>query len=208
MTETVQLPGPVLKSKVSVEEAISARRSRRSFTAEPLTLDQVAQILWAAQGITEPKDGFRVAPSAGATFPIELYLAAGENAVSGLSQGVYRYVPSGHELASMGRHDIRRALADAALGQHYLAEAPLDVLIAVEYERTARRYGSRGERYVHMEVGHVGQNVYLQAEALGLGTVAVGAFDDREVAAVFRLPPEHVPLCLMPVGNVAGHEMT
>jgi len=200
MSEAIRLPQPDTEGKMSVEEAISRRRSRRDFSDRPLTLEQLGQLLWCAQGITDGRGAKRAAPSAGATYPIEVYVAVGEGCVTGLKQGVYRYVPSGHALVQAGREDIRARVAAAALGQEFLAEAPVDVLIAADYARTTGRYGERGVRYVHMEVGHIGQNIYLQAEALGLGTVAVGAFRDEQVARHFGLPDGQVALYLMPLG--------
>jgi len=201
MAGELQLPQPKLAGRVSVEEAMARRRSRRDFSDRPLTLEQVGQILWAAQGITGERGFKRAAPSAGATYPLELFIAVGGGAVTGLDAGVYRYIPSRHALARTGTRDVRREVASAALGQRFLAEAPVDVLIAADYARTTARYGERGIRYVHMEVGHVGENIYLQAEALGLGTVAVGAFRDEQVARAFGLPDPLVPLYLMPLGH-------
>lgn len=200
MGDRIALPGAATDGEASVERAISRRRSRRSFAATTLSKAQLAQILWAAQGITGPRGRMRAAPSAGATFPMELLLAVGKGGVDGLPVGVYRYVPSDHALAPLMARDVRREVAAAALGQGFLAEAPVVVLMAADYRRTAVRYGERGARYVHMEVGHIGQNIYLQAEALGLATVAVGAFDDEAIAHVFELPGELAPLYLMPVG--------
>jgi len=131
---------------------------------------------------------------------MELFIAVGEGTVTGLARGVYRYVPSEHALVQTARADVRASVAEAALGQQFLAQAPLDVLFAADYGRTTGRYGERGMRYVHMEVGHIGENIYLQAEAMGLGTVAVGAFRDDQVAKAFGLPRGLAPLYLMPVG--------
>jgi SagB-type dehydrogenase family enzyme len=128
----------------------------------------------------------------------------GKGGVAGLKEGVYHYVPSGHALVQTGGVDVRAKVASAALNQGFLAEAPLDVLIAADYKRTTGRYGERGIRYVHIEVGHAGQSIYLQAEALGLGTVAVGAFEDKGVARAFGLPGDLEPLYLMPIGYVRG----
>ena len=187
---------------MSLEEAISRRRSRRSFASKPLTLAQVSQLLWCAQGTTGERGLKRAAPSAGATYPLEIFLAVGRDTVTDLQAGVYRYVPSEHALLRTAEQDVRRQVAAAALEQYFLAQAPVDLLIAADCKRTTGRYGQRGVRYVHMEVGHVGQNIYLQAEALGLGTVAVGAFQDDEVARAFGLPEQLEPLYLMPVGYV------
>ena len=200
MPDTLKLPKPKTKGDVSLEETIARRRSVRAIARRPLSLEQVSQILWCAQGITG-KDGVkRASPSAGATYPMEIFIAVGEESVTGLDAGVYRYVPDGHALVRTREGDVRKQVAAAALGQQFLAQAPLDVLIAADFRRTTGRYRERGIRYVHMEVGHIGQNIYLQAESLGLGTVAVGAFEDEKVAEAFGLPRELEALYLMPVG--------
>ena len=195
----INLPAPNTKGAMSVEEAIRQRRSRRNFSDTPLALAEAAQVLWAAQGLTEGRK--RTVPSAGAAFPLELYVAVGMGTVEGLEAGVYHYLPSGHALERHAEGDIRPMIARASLGQGFLAQAPLDLLMAADLSRTAQRYGDRARRYVDMEAGHASQNVHLQAEALGLGTVAVGAFHDDDVAAAFRLPASLRPLYLMPVGH-------
>ncbi|RLC70773.1 MAG: nitroreductase [Chloroflexi bacterium] len=194
----VRLPSPELKGKVSVEEALLKRRSVRDYRDEPLTLEEVSQLLWAAQGITDPR-GFRAAPSAGATYPLETYLVVGR--VEGLAPGLYHYDPAKHRLVKLNDQDLRVELAAAALGQEWVKEAAVDIVFAAVYERTTQRYGNRGIRYVHMEVGHVGQNVYLEAVALGLGTVVIGAFYDDQVKKVLDLPEDEHPLYIMPVGR-------
>lgn len=187
------------KGNLSVEEAIAKRRSERSFNADlPLAKEQLFQILWAAQGITG--DEKRSAPSAGATYPLEIYAVVGK--VEGLEAGVYRYIPKNHSIELHLSGDRRKELAVASLNQKFIADAPLVIVITAEYERTTKRYGERGIQYVHIEVGHVGQNIYLQAESLGLGTVAVGAFYDDEVTRVLNLPENHAPLYVMPIGYV------
>ena len=200
----IALPEPRTQGDVSLEEAISRRRSIRRYARASLALDQVGQLLWAAQGITEPGRGFRAAPSAGATYPLELHLVVGEGAVEGLAPGVYRYLPEGHQLKQRLEGDLRGRLSAAALGQPWVKEAPIAIVITAVYQRTTARYGERGIRYVHLEAGHVGQNIYLQAVALGFGTVAVGAFQDDAVAALLQLPPEEIPLYIFPVGQVEG----
>ena len=200
--ESTRLPEPVLKGKVSVEEAIHKRRSRRAFAARELTLAQLGQILWCAQGITDPKGRKRAAPSAGATYPMEIYVAVGARSVEGLGAGIYRYDPPSHSIEKTGDGDVRALIASAALGQEFLTQAPVDILVVANYDRTTDHYGERGVRYVHMEAGHIGQNVHLQAEAMGLGTVMVGAFSDEQVGGVFGLPATLSPLYLMPVGYV------
>ena len=194
--------GTVLAStvcrEVSVEAALQQRRSVRQFATGPLELADVAQLLWAGQGVTHP-DGLRTAPSAGALHPLELYLVAGE--VTDLPAGVYRYRPRDHRLVPVAPRDVRRPLAAAALQQSWIADAPAVLVITGVRERTARKYGSRAERYVHMEVGHAAQNVYLQAEADGLATTMVGAFDDERLQDVLGLPADHEPLAVLPLGR-------
>ncbi len=195
----VNLPQARSDSDVSVEAALLKRRSVRDYTAEPLTLQEVSQLLWAAQGITDPR-GFRPAPSAGATHPLEILLVVGD--VTNLAQGVYRYLPHQHKLVKVLEGDVRAELARAALGQAWVREGAINIIITAIYERTTRGYGDRGIRYVHMEVGHVGQNVHLQAVALNLGTVVVGAFRDDQVKKTLNLPPDEHPLYIMPVGRI------
>lgn len=196
--ERIPLPAPRMVSETSVEAALAQRRSIRDYSDENLTVGEVSQLLWAAQGITAPWGG-RTAPSAGALYPLELYLAVG--AVNGVAAGVYRYWPEEHELEKVKEGDTRAALAAAALGQECVKDAAIDLVIVGVYHRTTARYGDRGIQYVHLEAGHAAQNVYLQAEALGLGTVALGAFHDDEVARVLGLEEESTPLYIMPVGR-------
>lgn len=183
---------------LSVERALASRRSLRSYSEAPLALAEVAQLLWAAQGVTH-SDGLRTAPSAGALYPLEIHLVAGE--VSGLAPGVYRYDPARHRLRQQVEGDLRQALAEKALEQSWVADAPALLVITAVVQRTARKYGRRAERYVLIEAGHAAQNVYLQAEALGLGTVIVGAFEDGPLGRALRLPPGERPIGLMPVGR-------
>jgi SagB-type dehydrogenase family enzyme len=189
------LPKPSGKGKMSLEEALAARRSIRRFRAGKLTRQQIAQLCWAAQGISEPRRGFRTSPSAGALYPLELYVVTAD--------GVDHYLPGQHALQRHLGGDVRRKLQDAALGQRFVGEAPATFVIAAVVARTQRRYGRRAERYVHMEVGHAGQNLLLQATALGLGAVPVGAFRDEEVAKALSLPKDQDPLYLIPVGTPA-----
>ncbi len=193
----IKLPKPRRKGVLSVEEAIYRRRSVRRYRKASLTLDEVGQLLWAAQGITSP-GGFRSAPSGGATYPLETYLVAGE--VEGLAAGLYHYKPEPHSLTIVKEEDLRRDLARAALGQGMVEEAPITIVVSAIYQRTTGRYGKRGIRYVLMEIGHVGENVHLQAESLDLRTVMIGAFEDQEVKRVLGLKEEE-PLYLMPVGR-------
>jgi len=197
--EVINLPQPRLDSEVSIEETLLRRRSIRDYSPEALTIEEVSQLLWAAQGITDPR-GFRTAPSAGALYPLEVYLVVGK--VRGLSPGVYHYEPKGHRIIKVIDGDLRKRLASAALGQAWVKEGAISLVFTAVYHRTTRKYGDRGIRYVHMEVGHAAQNVYLQAVALGLGTVVVGAFFDEEVKEMLLLPPEEQPLYVMPVGKL------
>lgn len=196
--QEIPLPEAAFGGEISVEEAIKKRRSIREFSSKSIALEDVAQLLWAAQGITG-KRGLRSAPSAGALYPLELYVVAGD--VEGLPAGVYRYRPKKHDLALVTSGDHRKPLASAAIGQRWMRRAPAVLVIAGVYKRTMTKYGQRGRRYVHMEVGHAAQNVYLRATARGLGTVMVGAFDDKKVQDVLRLPADHEPLGLMPMGH-------
>jgi len=199
LTPRIALPAPRLKGEMSLEEAISGRRSRREFRASPLTLEQVSQILWAAQGITNG-EGRRAAPSAGALYALDLYVAVGGQGAGGLAEGVYHYYPQGHALERTFEGDVRQTLARLAKEQMFIAAAPVILVITGEYERTSGKYGDRATRYVHMEAGHAAQNVYLQAEALGLGTVVAGSFQDEAVSQALGLPAGHRPLYIMPVG--------
>jgi len=194
----VELPEPRQDSAVSIEETLLKRRSVRHYTGEPLTLQEVSQLLWAAQGTTDPR-GFRTAPSAGATYPLETYIVVGD--VQDLTEGVYRYESAEHKLVKVLDGDCRAQLAGAALGQSWVEEGAISIVFTAIYERTTRRYGDRGIRYVHMEVGHAAQNVYLQAVALGLGTVVIGAFYDDQVGEILKLPQNEQPLYIMPVGR-------
>jgi len=194
----ISLPPAVLESTRSLERALARRRSVRELAATRLSLAEAGQLLWAAQGITHP-DGLRTAPSAGALYPLECYLMAGS--VDGLEPGLYHYRPQGHGLEKVRDGDRRRALAGAALDQRWVQEAPAVVVIGAIVARTTGKYGERGVRYVHIEVGHAGQNVLLQATALGLGAVVVGAFRDDAVREVLGLPADVQPLSLIPVGK-------
>ncbi len=197
-TQRIRLPEPMLDSEISLEATLHERRSVRNFTTAPLSLEDVAQLLWAAQGVTT-RTGERTVPSAGALYPLDVYLAAGD--LDGVQPGVYRYRPRSHELQLHVSGDVRRELARSALRQQAVANGAAVVIIAGDYGRTSARYGSRATRYVHMEVGHAAQNVYLQAQSLGLGTVIIGAFEDDAVSEVLELPNNEAPLALMPLGR-------
>lgn len=196
----MQLPDPVLSSDVSLEQALSSRRSTRDYARESISLAQTSQLLWAAQGVTNER-GFRTAPSAGALYPLELYVVAG--AVDGLTAGAYRYLPEDHSLVHVTAGDLRRRVAEAALDQSFVAKGAAVFVLTAVYERTTQKYGERGIRYVHMEAGHAAQNLLLEATALGLGAVPVGAFHHNELANVVGLPEDEHPLYVIPVGRRA-----
>jgi SagB-type dehydrogenase family enzyme len=196
--ERIELPPPVLDRPLTVEAAIRSRRSIREFDPGSITLEEISRVLWAAQGITN-RAGYRTAPSAGALYPLEISLIAGD--VLSLPAGIYRYDPRAHVLDAVAAGDRRVAIAEAALSQRWIADAAAILVIAAVEERTTVKYGRRGVRYVHIETGHAAQNVYLQAAALGLGTTIVGAFDDAEVIEVAGLRHEETPLCLLPIGR-------
>jgi SagB-type dehydrogenase family enzyme len=197
-SETVKLPEPVQDSNTSIEESLFKRRSIRSYQDSPLTLAEVSQLLWAAQGITNPR-GFRTAPSAGALYPLEIYVVAGN--VDDLPDGVYNYRPSKHTLVSVAEGDKRVELCNAALGQTSIRNAAAVIVFSAVHERTTMKYGDRGIQYVHMETGHAAQNIFLQAVSLNLGTVVIGAFYDDAVKGVFKMSEREQPLYIMPVGR-------
>ncbi len=195
----VKLPGPNLSSGVSLEECLAQRRSVRSYSSEPLTLTEVSQLLWAAQGITREWGG-RTAPSAGGLYPLEIYLIVGN--VENLPAGIYHYAPQEQELTGLTTGDLRTDLAEASLGQRAISTGAIDIIITAIYERTTGKYGERGIQYVHQESGHAAQNICLQAVALDLGTVTMGAFREEEVARLLQLPPEATALYILPVGRL------
>jgi SagB-type dehydrogenase family enzyme len=198
--EVIKLPEPRTKGDFSIEEAIERRRSRRSYTNDPVLLADISQLCWAAQGVTDAINRLRAAPSAGALYPIELFLVVG---ISDLEAGVYHYLSTDHALETVKRGEYRKQLREASLGQEHVANGALDFVIAGIYDRTTAKYGDRGrERYVPMEAGCVAENLYLQAQALGLGTVSVGSFHDDQVREVISAPSQYVPLFVMPMGHV------
>ena len=198
---TIKLPKPSLEGHMSVEQAIQGRRSVRNFADTPVSLKDVSQILWAAGGATV--DGIsgptRAYPSAGALYPLDIYLVAGN--VTDLEPGIYRYEWRKHDVVLLRSGDLRADLAKAALSQGMIQDAPFTIVVMAEHAKTARRYGQRGAvRYVSMDAGHLGQNVHLMAESMGLGTVMVGAFMDNEVVKVIDVKDE-LPIYMMPVGK-------
>jgi SagB-type dehydrogenase family enzyme len=193
---TTALPPPSLDGEASLEETLSRRRSVREFSNRPLTTAELGQLLWAAQGRTNER-GFRTAPSAGALYPLEIYVATAE--------GVFHYDPQHHRLLVSSLDDARPRIYDAALKQEPLRQAPALFIVTALYERTAQKYGAeRSPRYVHLEAGHAAQNLLLQAVALDLGAVPIGAFYDQQILQVLGLSADYTPLYLIPVGHPAG----
>jgi SagB-type dehydrogenase family enzyme len=197
--EAFKLPRPATTGGMALAEALKNRRTVRHFASRPLELEQIAQLLWEGDGTSDPR-GLRTAPSAGATYPLDLYLVVGERGMTGLAAGVYHYEVASHALMPLSKGDLRAAAARACLHQAWMAEAPVMMVITGEYRRCTNRYGQRGIRYTDMEAGNVSQNLFLAAEALGLGAGIVGAFDDKTLALALNLPAAHEPLLVMPVG--------
>jgi len=197
----IPLPEEMAQGALSLEEAIDHRRSVRKYSDQPLQLEELSRLLHAADGITEPRYGFRAAPSAGALYPLELYVVT--NRVRQLDQGIYHYLADSHSLELIRGGDFGGAAASAALGQEVIANAAAVLVVSAVMERTRKKYGSRAERYVLLEAGHVGQNVYLAATALGLGICAVGAFYDDELNRLLTLDaPREAALYLLAVGRL------
>ncbi|MFB0535938.1 MAG: SagB/ThcOx family dehydrogenase [Anaerolineae bacterium] len=190
--EEIALPAPRVKGEMSLEETLAARRSVREFTEEELTLEEISQLLWAVQGMTAAWGG-RTAPSAGALYPLEVYAATAD--------GLYRYLPQGHKAIVESRADLRGELWRAGLSQDAIREAPAVFVMTAVYARTEKKYGGRAERYVKLEAGHAAQNLLLQAVALGLGGVPIGAFYDDQVQSALSLPSDYEPLYLIPIGH-------
>lgn len=197
---TINLPEPSYKSGISIEEALWKRRSARDYKKLPLQLKEISQLLWSAQGITDKNEGGRTAPSAGALYPLELYLVSGD--VESLAAGVYHYQPDNHSLTLITEGDKRRLLMASALMQGAIQKCSAVLVFTGIYSRTTGKYFERGKRYVHMEAGHAAQNVYLQSVSLKIGTVVMGAFVDSLVKKTLHLPKEEEPLYLMPVGKI------
>lgn len=194
----VKLPESELKGKVSFEETLVKRRSIRKFKKGNLTLQSVSQLLWAAYGITDKDHELKTTPSAGATYPLIIYCVAGN--VNELEPGVYKYLPEENVLIRVIKGDKRTELMAACLFQKFIKDAQINIVICADFKKTTSVYEERGVMYVHMEAGHSGQNIYLQAEALNLGTVAVGAFNEYEVKKLLKLSDNEKPLYIFPVG--------
>ncbi|MEM4574409.1 MAG: SagB/ThcOx family dehydrogenase [Candidatus Caldarchaeum sp.] len=203
--KTVVLPKPRLSGPMSVEEAIQRRRSRREYRNEPLKLAEVSQLLWAAQGVTAPHlwMGLRSAPSAGGLYPLETYVVVKRGGVEGLEPGTYHYNPHRHILTQVAEGDFSKDLMSACVDQGWVGAAACNIVFTAVVERTRVRYGDRALQYVFQESGHAAQNVYLQAEALGLGCVVIGAFYEDEVRRILNAESDELPVYVMPVGRPA-----
>ncbi|MEN6620888.1 MAG: SagB/ThcOx family dehydrogenase [Smithella sp.] len=188
----IYLPSSVQKGTMTLEECLRKRESIRDFSSEPLKREDLSQLLWSAQGITRNWGG-KTCPSAGALYPLEIYVV--------MNEGVFHYSPQAHNLIRIILRDVRKSLSEAALGQDCIREAPAVFIITSVYERVLQKYGNRTERYINMEVGHAGQNILLQAVSLGLAAVPIGAFHDEQVKQVLNLHVNHEPLYLIPVGK-------
>ena len=200
--ERVPLPEPAWPSGVSVNEALDARRSRRDYSARPLPPSALSALLHAAQGITFERVGFRAAPSAGALYPIEIYPVIHD--ADGIPPGVYHYAVQAHEIERLESGDFRGRVTRAGLYQAFLGEAGVCFLLSAVFQRTRWKYRERAYRYVLLEAGHVGQNIYLAATALGLGACAVGAFYDRQYNELLGLDgEEEAVLYAVSVGQLA-----
>jgi len=207
--DMIMLPEPRYESEVSVEEALKNRRSIRSYTDRATSLQEISQLLWAAYGITKPikngpsflRGGLRTPPSAGARYPLELYLVVKE--VSDLSPGLYWYQSETHQLAKLSEENLWNRLSDVCFNQPMFETAAAALVYSAVFERTTERYGDRGrERYVCMDLGHSAQNVYLQAVALKMGTCAIGAFSDLQLKFVIGMTKKEEPLYVMPFGKI------
>lgn len=201
----VNLPAPQITGSESVEQAIHDRRSVRRYANQSLTLMDISQLMWAAQGITDQNTKFRTAPSAGHTFPLEVYILVGKNGVQGLKEGVYHYNPFNNTLEQILRSDVRSDLSQAANSQPWVKEAPVDIIITGNYQKMIDKYKDEklSTRFVDMEAGHAGQNIYLEVESLKLATVALGSFKDDQVHQILHLPANENTLYIYPVGHSA-----
>ncbi len=199
IADSIKLPAPDTTGRGTIEASLHDRRSIRTYdTAAPMSLREASQLLWAAQGITA-SNGHRTAPSAGATYPLEVYIVALE--VNGLSDGIYHYRPQTHSLDLVAAGDRRTQVVTAAKGQTSVAQAPAVFVITAVSSRTAARYAARTDRYVAIESGAAAENLALQAVALNLGTCYVGAFDDAAVASLLGLGEGEIPMIVLPAGR-------
>ncbi len=200
--ETINLPAPEINNGISVDQAIKNRRSVRNFSPTPLTLKDVSQLLWVSQGITDSEKNFRAVPSASRVFPMEMYLVTGNGTVQGLESGIYHYNPYNNTLEKTVEGDLRYNLSQAANQQKWVNDAPISLVIIGNYQKMIDKYPDEriSTRFVDLEAGHIGENIYLEAESLGLGTVAIGSFDDDQMISLLKLPSNETPIYIFPVG--------
>jgi SagB-type dehydrogenase family enzyme len=197
--EVIKLPPPAKKGTVSVEEALQGRRSTRRFANRALSLAQISQLLWAADGINNPQ-GKRTAPSGRAAYPIDLYLVAGERGVNNLPPGVYRYVVADQALEPVAKGEFRPVVVKACNSQVWIGEAPAIVVITGDIKRSEAKNGEQGTLFTHLEAGFIGQNIFLQAGALGLGAGVAGGMNGKALGQALKLPGADMPFLVMPVG--------
>ena len=190
--ETIKLPRPDTKGQVTVAQAINHRRNISDFTSEPLRLDQVAQLAWAAQGITDEETGSRATPSAGAIYPMQLHIV--------LPDGLYRYNPESHSITKTINKDIRRSLNLATYSEPVVSKALCSFIISGSARKVEAKYRNKGERFICLEAGHIAQNLQLQAVALGLGSATIGSLDSKKVAKICNLDALQEPLYIISAG--------
>ncbi len=196
----IKLPEPSLKSDKSIEEVLSERRTRRAFSEEAVNKRLLSQLLWAAQGITEESRNYRTAPSAGALYPLEVYVSVQNKGCEGLENGLYKYIQKTHQIEFIKPGDLSASLENVGYSQDFFSRSPLCFILTAVPQRTTKKYGERGYRYIHIEVGHVGQNIQLQGTALGLSVGVVGAFQDKKLSELLDLNKEEIPLYILPAG--------
>jgi SagB-type dehydrogenase family enzyme len=195
----IKLPAPATKGTMSVEEALQNRRSVRKFANRSLELAQISQLLWAADGLTNPQ-GKRTAPSGRATYPMDLYLVAGERGVTGLAPGIYHYKVADHTLEPVGQGEFRPAVAKACNSQAWMTEAPVILVITGDYKRSEVKNGAQAPLFTHIEAGLIAENIFLQVEALKLGAGIAGGMNDQALGQALKLPQANLPFLVMPVG--------
>lgn len=194
----IKLPNPKLKSGVSFEETLLKRRSHRAYTKKPLGIGEISQLLFAGEGVIEEER--RTVPSAGAFYPIEIYLSVSR--VKKISPGLYKYSPENHSLDKISNNNWRAKLAEAAFSQPWVKEAPALFILCGKFEKTVKKYDEKGAIFVAMEAGHVAQNISLQAAALNLGTLCVGGFNNKQIDRLLNLDKKTEPYYIIPVGKI------
>jgi len=196
----ITLPAPMIQSSTSIEKAIKERRSVRSYKNIPLSIEEISQLLWAGQGITDPISKYRSYPSAGALYPLELYIVI--NKAKSIEKGFYKYDPNKHALIKITERNITDEITQAALNQEFIKESAIIFIYTAITSKTTSRYGERGLRYIYMEAGHAAQNIYLQSVSLKIGVVVIGAFKDQEIKKIMNLKEDEIPLYIIPAGKI------